>query len=450
MSFVKIRMRRESSGFFVRNLALAVLSVTVNPISAVAGDAQTELAGGGEDNPRTSATPGQSEPFDYTKLTGHIANSALSEKPKVIWKFVSETRTTSGGRSYMIGLTNPVVADGVVYFADRGAPGRVYALSAVDGNKLWQHQHTSSGIVVQPSVDQDHLYFGSDTGVTALRRDNGEVVWNHVIEQGAGAGVPIPVGDRIYISGCNGRAYALDRSDGQIVWQHDFAKDAPADQPGFDGERARFSDIVARPRGSACDGELFIQSVFDQSRLVSLDCATGQRRWSFQAAGWIGPAPTIADDRVYVSSQDKHLYCLDRQTGQIIWKYAAPTWLASRVAVHGGKVFLPIHRGRLHQIDAQSGNLIQAFEPPEINDRKGLVYSFPIVTDSEAYFATGEGHIYAIDIETNRLQWKLRPSKDSELFTDLATDGRRIFATCRQTSDDGGECAVIAIGSHPH
>jgi outer membrane protein assembly factor BamB len=439
-------MRRVSSDLFDLNLALAVISLTVNVMLTVNGHAQTELAAGGEDHPRTSATTLNTELSDYTKQTGYVATSSLTEKPKVIWKFVSERRTASGGRSYMIDVTDPVVADGVVYFADRGAPSRVFALNAVDGKKLWQHQHTSPGIVVEPSLDQDHLYFGSETGVTALHRDNGEVVWNHLIEKGAGAGVPIPVGDRVYVSGYDGRAYALDRSNGQIVWQHDFAKDAPADQPGFDGERARFADTIARPGGSACDGELFFQSVFDQSRLVALDCATGRRRWSFQATGWIGPAPTIADDRVYISSQDKHLYCLDRQTGQVIWKYAAPTWLASRVAVHGGKVFLPIHRGRLHQIDAQSGKLIQAFEPPEVSDRKGLVYSFPIVTNRGAYFATGEGQIYAIDVQTSRVQWKLRPSEDSELFTDLATDGRRIFAASRQTSEDSGECAIIAIG----
>jgi outer membrane protein assembly factor BamB len=321
----------------------------------------------------------------------------------------------------------------------------LFDVNAVDGSQVWQQQHSSGGISAKPSVDQDHVYFGSKTGVTALRRDNGDVVWNHTIQHGAG-GVPIPVGDRVYASGYDGKAYALDRSDGHVIWQHDFIEDAPADQPGFEGERARFQEIVARPRGSTCDGELFIQGVFDQSRLIALDCTTGQRRWSFQAAGWIGPAPTIAGDRVYISSQDRHLYCLDRQTGRVVWKYAAPTWLASRVAVHGGKVFLPIHRGRLYQINAQSGELIHEFEPAEASDRKGSVYSFPIITDHSAYFATGEGQLYSIDVETNRLQWKLRPLADSELFTDPATDGRRIFVTARQNNDKLGECAILAIG----
>ena len=225
----------------------------------------------GEPEPQTDlATSTESTkpagPPDYTRLAEYIDGSALPRKvPTVVWKFSSEIRTTSDGPSYMIDLTDPVVADGVIYFADRGTPGLVFALKTGDGAEVWQYEHLSGGIHAAPSVDGDHVYFGSESGITALRRDNGEVVWEHAIELGAG-GVTIPVGDRVFASGYDGQAYALDRATGRVIWKHDFVTDAPEDQPGFSGERARFQDIVARPRGAACDGKLFIQGVFDQSR----------------------------------------------------------------------------------------------------------------------------------------------------------------------------------------
>lgn len=75
-----------------------------------------------------------------------------------------------------------------------------------------------------------------------------------------------------------------------------------------------------------------------------------------------------------------------------------------------------------------------------------MVYSFPIIANRTAYFAAGEGQLYAIDIDRSELRWKIRPSIGSELFTDPATDGRLIIVTSRQNIDGAGECAIMAIG----
>src|SRR5262249_33562888 len=162
----------------------------------------------------------------------------------------------------------------------------------------------------------------------------------------------LPVGNRVYASGYDGKAYALDRNTGDIVWEHDFIEDAPPDQPEFDGARARFQQIVARPSGAACDGKLFVQCIFDQSRIIALDCGTGRRKWTCQAAGWMSAPPTIVADRIYVASQDAHLYCLDLATGKVVWKYKSPGWVSSGLAVHAGKVYFPHHKGRLYQLAA--------------------------------------------------------------------------------------------------
>lgn len=54
------------------------------------------------------------------------------------------------------------------------------------------------------------------------------------------------------------------------------------------------------------------------------------------------------------------------------------------------------------------------------------------------------GTLYALQRETGKLQWQLRPAPDSGLSGDLATDGVRLFvATTR--SDDKGVSSVVAI-----
>lgn len=380
---------------------------------------------------------------DYTKTTGFVADAHLpTEQPSVLWKASTENAERDGGVAAN-GLTDAVIADGILYFGDEA--GHIVAVDIKTQAQLWKHAH-GSRIAVSPSVDKEFVYFGSSSGITALRRDSGEEAWYFLIDHGAGEATPIPSGEHVFASGYDGHAYCLKKSKGGMVWEHDFIEDGPEIHGEFEGAKARFQDILARPNGSACNEKLFIQCVFDQSRVIALDRVTGKRRWTFQAGGWISPAPTIVDDRVFVASQDKHLYCLDVATGNIIWKFQTPSWLASRVAARGGDVFLPHHGGRLYQLRAESGELIRIMEPPDESDRAGLVYSFPIISNQTAYFATGKGLLLAFDIESGDLRWKLRPSLGSELFTNPATDGSRIFVTSRPAGDSG-ESAVFAIGS---
>jgi outer membrane protein assembly factor BamB len=393
---------------------------------------------------------------DYTRVTGYVPNAGLPAKqPVVLWKFTNE-----------FGLTDITTADGIVYFGTHD--GQVIALKAADGSVAWKHSIPgrdealkrtkedalkSNGPryvlsdyfrVGKPAVDKECVYFGMPTGVTAIRRDDGKFVWHRDFKYGVLESMPLPIGHRVYVSAYDGKAYSLHRPTGRVVWEHDLVEDAPSDPAGFAGKNARGLK-PARPTGAACDGKIFVQCVFDQSRVVAIDCVSGEKRWSFQMGGYTAAAPTIVNDRVYIGSQDGKLYCLSRDSGTVMWSSAAPTWIASRVAVHAGKVYLTCHRGKLFQLDAQTGRVMLAFTVQE--DRNSATYCFPIVDEHTVYFATGSGQLYAVGIETGQLAWKIRPSPHSELFTDPATDGRRIFVTSRPIIKKTGENAIIAVGN---
>lgn len=381
---------------------------------------------------------------DYTRDTGAVHRAQLPFKEPVWhWKYVSALATPANGGEQMLSVTDSVIADGVIYFADE--VGRLFALRVEDGAEYWKFEH-GKRISSKPSVDHDHVYFGSRSGITAINRFTGALVWHHDVRLGANETVPLPVGNRVFASAYDGKTYAFDRRTGKVIWSHDFADDAPPDPPEFPAERARFQEIIARPTGAACDGKIFFQCVYDQSRLIALDCESGERLWSFQAEGWTAAAPTVVGSRVYFGSQDRNLYCLDRDTGLVVWKHAAPTWLASRPAVHGGRVFLTVHGARLLQLDADSGRLLHTFQPSDEVERRAPVYSFPIVANGAVHFAAGDGQFYAVDIRTNELRWKVHTSDRSELFTDPVTDGVRIFVRSRQRSDRQGESAILVIG----
>jgi outer membrane protein assembly factor BamB len=381
---------------------------------------------------------------DYTRVTGTAHHTQLPFKEAFWhWKYLSATVEPPGEAPSMSTLSDSVVGDGAVYFGDD--VGRMFALRVEDGGGIWMYDH-GERISSSPALDQDYVYFGSRSGITALDRKSGKRIWHHAVRHGADEAIPLPVGNRVFASGYDGKAYALDRRTGAVLWQYDFAEDAPRDPPAFPSERARFEKMVARPTGSATDGKLFFQCIHDQSRLLVLDCDTGEKVWSFQAEGFTAAAPTVVGSRVYFGSQDRHLYCLDRETGLVVWKFQAPTWLGSRPAVHDGRVFLTVHGARLYQLHADSGDVLHIFQPSDEFERKALVSSFPIVANGAVHFAAGDGQFYAVDIRSNQLRWKLHTSDRSELFTDPVTDGVRIFVTSRQRDNRQGESAILVIG----
>ena len=75
-------------------------------------------------------------------------------------------------------MTQPVVADGRLFVADKDAH-LVHVLDVQTGNKLWSH--VSGGrIDSPPTIAGDRVLFGSADGyVTCLRSGDGELVWRY-------------------------------------------------------------------------------------------------------------------------------------------------------------------------------------------------------------------------------------------------------------------------------
>ncbi|MGE5192001.1 MAG: PQQ-binding-like beta-propeller repeat protein, partial [Deltaproteobacteria bacterium] len=211
----------------------------------------------------------------------------------------------------------------------------------------------------------------------------------------------------------------------------------------------RVESTLARPGGSASDSKLLFQSIFDQSRVVAVDCKTGKIVWSFQAAGGIFAEPTVTAEYVFVGSHDRHLYCLDKQTGRMIWKFATQGPIEAGTAFRGDSVFMASCDGSLYRLAVKTGKPLWIFRTNPARRHATAIYSAPRIIGDSVCFASAEGQLYAVQFATGQLLWKIDGRKSSDMSGAVATDGRSVFVQTRLNSTWNGVNGIAAFGEAP-
>ena len=154
----------------------------------------------------------------------------------------------------------------------------------------------------------------------------------------------------------------------------------------------------------------------------------GSLRWKFRTDGKIFSSPTICEGRVFIGSEDSHLYAIDAKTGKLKWKFVTGGAVSSSAAVYNQVVYFGSYDGTYYAVNVRSGKLVWKYrtEGERKVGAKGLwtmkpadeymedLYDFflssPIVDKEGAvptvYFGSGDGHLYAVNAVDGKLQWK--------------------------------------------
>ena len=155
----------------------------------------------------------------------------------------------------------------------------------------------------------------------------------------------------------------------------------------------------------------------------------GGIKWTFKTPGPIVTSPAIADGVVYIGSMSGHLYAIDQQSGKEKWNFKSRMPIASSPAVAGGSLYFVSSAGSLVSMDIATGKPKWVFATEyerkfeakglhgypsaaqTIADAHDLYTSSPAVANGKVYFGSGDGNVYAVDVQTGLPQWKF-PTRD--------------------------------------
>ena len=217
----------------------------------------------------------------------------------------SRSSNLGGGLSY---------ADGVVYVVDGVAES--LALDAATGHVKWRVDVGTPGRSA-PTIVEGRMFFGTiDEKMFALDIDGGKQIWMYQATASDtivfGQPAPAVVGGTVLAGFGSGDIAALRAETGELLW---------SDTLGSTGGRNSildFNSIHGLPVVSG--GTAYVISVGQV--LTAIDLRSGRRLWERTVAGKDGLV--VANDWLFVLSQDQQLACIDKNNGHVRWVTVLP------------------------------------------------------------------------------------------------------------------------------
>lgn len=142
--------------------------------------------------------------------------------------------------------------------------------------------------------------------------------------------------------------------------------------------------------------------------------------WEKETPGVIMATPTVADSRLFITTEAGVTAALDADSGTTLWSYDIGSPSDSAAAVAGDLVYLGTRNHRVLALDRQTGELRWQHEAGNI------VLGSPIVQDGTLYIGSTNGKLEALDAATGVARWSA--DANGWVVAHPATDGEIVAA----------------------
>jgi outer membrane protein assembly factor BamB len=264
-------------------------------------------------------------------------------------------------------------------------------------------------------------------------------VWRVGIGQGGSgsgqlASPPVVAGGRVYTIDTQAVVRAINAENGSVIWQSQVR-----------GEGA--------PAGTLFGGGVS----FDNGRLyatngagyaAALDASNGSILWLVRPGGPLRGAPTIANDNVYVVSQDNQMYALNPADGSRRWVGSGAVEIAgvfgsAAPAAAQGTVVAGFSSGELTAYRYENGRVVwqDALARTSISTAVTTMSDIdadPVIDQGRVYAVGQGGRMVALELVTGQRLWEINVAGISTPWVAgdwiwVVTDEAQLLAVARNT-----------------
>jgi outer membrane protein assembly factor BamB len=217
------------------------------------------------------------------------------------------------------------------------------------------------------------------------------------------AAAPIVSGDRVFTIDTLGAVRAFDARNGAQLW----ASQTPNDKGN---EASLYGGGIAFHNGR-------IYATNGLGYVAALDASNGGIVWQVRPAGPLRGAPTIANDAVYVMTQDNQIYSLKESDGSTNWSQAASLEIAgvfgsASPAAGQGTVVAGFSSGELNAYRYENGRQVWQDTLQRTSIRTSVsslsdIDADPVIDSGQVIAVGGGGRMVALEITTGQRQWEL-------------------------------------------
>ena len=199
---------------------------------------------------------------------------------------------------WTLGLNNSLTAP-PAFDATRGffplEGDQLAAYNLATGARLWV---ASIRTKTEPAAGDDRIFIVGAGVLTALRATDGSSAWELPFTETLTVPPVVDNGWLIAVT-MTGDVLAFRATDGALIWRRNIGASAHA-RPALSGDR------------------VYVPT--SDSRVVTLRVDTGAPIWERRLGGAANDI-LASEERLYLGSQDKYLYCLNAEDGKVEWRW---------------------------------------------------------------------------------------------------------------------------------
>lgn len=138
----------------------------------------------------------------------------------------------------------------------------------------------------------------------------------------------------------------------------------------------------------------------------------GELAWRLATRGKLRGTPVVREGKAYVGSEDGGLYCVSLVDGRLLWRFEAGCELSSSPALAKNLVLFLGRDGVMRALNADTGKVRWETTLGEDLAPKGdprlwdLWVSSPLVEGNRVFIGSGNGKVYALELESGKSIWQ--------------------------------------------